>query len=163
MISQNGLEVVISQNIALMETTKRHRAGESGLPLGLSRCCLKHWWPKAKICMPDAVSISVRTSLTTLYLLTLRRRHLHPLMKSPGFVGSAWVNQKGLIIVDIFVGTEAIKQHEPEADGAWRINACEKSNQILIVPDKAPCSGAFFRMRRRAHMSPEANGSGQTT
>ena len=64
----------------------RQRAGDSGLPIGLPLRCRMQRWHRANVCMLKAVVKRDGTSLMTILRVTLSRRNVRPLMRSPGLL-----------------------------------------------------------------------------
>ena len=58
----------------------------SGLPMGLPRHWLMHFWPNANVCMSKADLIKCGTSFTMIFRVTLRPRNVRPLIMSPGLL-----------------------------------------------------------------------------
>ena len=94
---------LMDQICSLMETTTRHSAGESGLPMGLPRHCLMHFWPRANVCMFSADLMRSGTSVITIFRVTLRRRKVRPLMMSPGLLVLPGYTENAFIVGDVHV------------------------------------------------------------
>ena len=125
----------MDQICSLMETTMRHKAGDSGLPIGLplhwrthffSQCESLHvqcWFDEIWYVFDDDFPGDVEsTESTTLDDVTW-------------VVGFSRVDREGFIVWDVHVWTKKIQKHEPGSNKSVLIDAGEEARKVLIDQD----------------------------